>query len=108
MRVGIEPKDRHVLNMLRCCHESCLENKNAMPFCYRLGCVPVEKMLSDCCSERAAAYDDDIERPCIRSCAPRGIRVWPWIWISANLRLKKRVTDVASDHIPGEISKFAS
>jgi hypothetical protein len=83
------------LNMFRCREQSCLEDKNAMTFCDRLGCVSVEKMLSDRRPERAASYNNDVEWTRIRSRAPRRIRIWPWIWIGANLRLKKRVTDVA-------------
>ena len=94
--------------MFRCRQQSCLENKNAMTFCNRLGCVAVEKMLSDRRPERAASYYDDVEWTRIRSRAPRRIRIRPRIWISANLRLKKGVTDVAPNHIFGEMSKFAS
>ena len=94
--------------MLRSCHEPCLENKNAMLFCCRLRCLFVEKMLSDRRSERSASNYDDVKWTRIRSRAPRGIRIRARIWISANLRLKKGVTDVAPDHIFGEMSKFAS
>ena len=94
--------------MFRCRQQSCLENKNAMTFCNWLGCVAIEEMLSDRRSERAASNYDDVEWTRIRSRASRRIRIRPRIWISANLRLKKGVTDVAPNHIFGEMSEFAS